>query len=63
VQIQNGRTLVGRDVGALLDRRNLSRLDYDILIVGCWRSGAIDNPNVSEHNLAGVDANKLLHRL
>src|SRR6185295_11728904 len=63
VQIENGRTLVGRDVSALLDRRNLSTLNHKILIVGCWRSRAIDNPNVGENHLTGVDANKLLYRL
>ena len=63
MKIENRRALVGRHVGALLDRGDLSTLNHDILIVDCRGSRAVNDSNVCEDNLAGVDAHELLHCL
>ena len=63
VKIQHGCTGSGRHVRALLDRRDLSALDHDILIVDRRASGAVDNPHVGEHHLGRLHPHELLDRL
>ena len=63
VKIQNHGVLVRRHVGALLDRRDLSALNHDILIFDRRCSGAVNNPHVREDNLGSVRTDELLHRL
>ena len=62
-KVEDRGALVRRHIGALLDRRDLSALDHNVLIVNRRCSGAVDNPHMREHDLAGIHTYELLHRL
>ena len=61
-KVEDGRALVRHHIGASLDRRDLSRLEHNVLILDRGRSGAINDTHVGEDYLSGVHTDELLHR-
>ena len=63
VKVKNSGRFVCGHVGARLNRGDLSAFDHNILIFNCRCAGAVNDPHVSEDDLAGIYPNQLLHRL
>src|SRR4029077_12218854 len=63
VKIENRGVLVGRDIGALIDSRDLSVLDHNILVFDRRPARTVNDSHVGEDNLPGTRTDELLHCL